>query len=254
MAQRTGIKIRLSSYLAWSRFLLYFFALDSFNHTNLFPSFTFLLSSFISIHFISFHFILQRLAYLSSPFTFQPTPKKKKKPTPRVHTSLKLQMDPQVETHGTISNDPQPLDLAHLSSTGGPQPNNGVDYSNGKITVISTTERDQPHLQPGVDQKQRRQDTPVSTQTTTPTGGFGRKFKMAGLVDRVRLAQLEERPHQPHDDPPQGEKHHRLNLFPSRDKNTQDPETHRGKRKKRPVDTQMREDRMKIPWREPWSC
>ncbi|KAF9378152.1 hypothetical protein CPC16_011439 [Podila verticillata] len=146
-------------------------------------------------------------------------------------------MNSEVEAHGAIPNDPQPLDLAQLSSTNGPQPDNGVDYTNEKITVIPTTEKDQPHLQPGLDQQQRRQvmdpekhsnaPAPVSTQTTTAAGGVGRKFKMAGLVDRVRLAQLEERSHQPHHDSPQGEKHHRLSFFPSRDKNTQDPEKYR---------------------------
>ncbi|KAG0023955.1 hypothetical protein BGZ82_010606 [Podila clonocystis] len=148
-------------------------------------------------------------------------------------------MDPQVQAHGTIPNDPQyPLDLANLPSAEkleSQHPNN-VDYTNEKIAVIPTADRDQqPQLQPGLDQQQqsRRQDmdpekhmdTPVSCKTTTTStgGGFGRKFKMAGLVDRVRLAQLEEQPH----NPPQGEKQHRLSLFPSREKNTQDPEKHR---------------------------
>ncbi|KAF9312591.1 hypothetical protein BG003_006127 [Podila horticola] len=130
-------------------------------------------------------------------------------------------MDSQVQAHGTIPNDPQhPLDLANLASTERleSQHADNANYTNEKIAVITTGDRDQqPQLQPGLDQQQqsRRQDmdpekhmdTPVSGTTTTTSagGGFGRKFKMAGLVDRVRLAQLEEQ-----HDPPQGEKQHRL--------------------------------------------
>ncbi|KAG0077903.1 hypothetical protein BGZ92_001729, partial [Podila epicladia] len=147
-------------------------------------------------------------------------------------------MDSQVQTHGAIPNDPQhPLDLANLTSTerlGSQHTDNAVDYTNEKIAMIPTADRDQqPQLQPGLDQQQqsRRQDmdpekhmdAPLSGKTTTGStgGGIGRKFKMAGLVDRVRLAQLEEQ-----HDSPQGEKHKRLSLFPSREKNTQDPEKH----------------------------
>lgn len=51
-----------------------------FNHSHPFPSLTFLLSSFILISFHS-----SRIPLVSFPFQHQPTKKKKKKNTPRVH-------------------------------------------------------------------------------------------------------------------------------------------------------------------------
>ncbi|KAG0348929.1 hypothetical protein BG004_003646 [Podila humilis] len=153
----------------------------------------------------------------------------------------------------------QPLNLANLTSTETqqqqhPARDNGVEVTNEKVsTLLSTptlpTDRDQQPLQqqqPGLDQQQQshRQsldpekhvDTPILAQQTNSNinakanahdagppsagGAFGRKLKMASLVDRVKSAQHESTSHD--------EKQHQdLGSISSHDKNTLDPERHR---------------------------
>ncbi|KAF9408197.1 hypothetical protein BGZ94_002394 [Podila epigama] len=150
-------------------------------------------------------------------------------------------MDVAQEDNVTTSNDNhRPLDLANLVMTEQPLPQSnpiglGVDSINEKVGSVNygATERghNQPELQPGLDQQQQASRQALDPEKHTPTspgagtgGGFGRKFKMASLVDRVRQAQAQGEGGELRPDTPQNG----LGPHPSQNHDTRDPEKHDG--------------------------